>query len=97
MSVIDDYKFRKGGAVGCSQSYFLLKQTTCCGKQCVQDDELWELYWDPSDLSGPKSLLHRENEPGLSCPFCLAKDWNLREITDLNGVSSDWRWATIER
>ncbi len=97
MSVIDHYKVYKGGTVGCPESYFLLMRTTCCDKQCVEDDELCELYIDPADLSHPISLLHGKDEPGISCPFCSAEDWDLDEITELNRVSPEWRWAAVER
>ena len=50
MGVIDKYRFEHRGGHGCSNSDYLLHKTTCCGSFCVEDDELLDLYIDPTDL-----------------------------------------------
>ena len=94
MSVIDKYEFESRGASGCSNSDYHLHRTTCCGRFCVEDDELSDLYLDPSDLSKHISLLRVPTDTNpFPCPFCGGINWELVEVAELSAVPEPWRWA----
>lgn len=92
MGIIDKYKFEQGGDVGCSNSDYHLRQTTCCKAYCVEDGELSDLYLDPSDLLKKVSLLAPDCPD--ACPLCGSLQWNLtNEVLHLELVPEDWKWA----
>ena len=77
MSIIDNDKMRIAGAL-VANSYFRQHYTGCCGKFCVEDDELLTLYLSPTDFSR-----HIHLASGTACPFCQQGDWTLNEIHEL--------------
>ncbi len=92
MGIIDKYRFEHQGNFGCSNSDYHLRRTTCCESYCVEDDELSDLYLDPSDLSKRISLL-TTNYP-VPCPFCGSLQWDLAdEVLDFGMVPDNWKWA----
>lgn len=96
MGIIDKYKFEHRGGVGCSNSDYHLRQTTCCKAYCVEDDELSDLYLDASDLSRRVSLLTPDCPD--ACPYCGSLQWDLTsEVLDLELIPEDWRWACHKR
>jgi len=97
MSVIEHYKFVKNGAWDCGNSHFVLKSTSCCDKQCVEDEEICTLYVNALDLTQQVSLLRSPSEPRLACPFCRAANWDLKEVEGLSMVAAEWEWAALER
>lgn len=92
MGIIDKYLFEKRGAHGCSNSDYLLHRTTCCGRTCVEDNELLELYVDPDDLNRRVTL----RGDVVACPFCGSVKWNLEEILDVADIPDEWRWACFK-
>jgi hypothetical protein len=98
MGVIDKYRFESRGGGGCSNSDYHLHRTTCCGGFCVEDDELSDLYLDPSDLSKRVSLLRGSaDDSPFPCPLCGAGAWDLVEEEELSAVPASWRWACCAR
>lgn len=98
VGMIDKYRFESSGALGCSNSDYHLKRTTCCQGFCVEDDELSDLYVDPNDLTRRISLLRDRTERGpFPCPLCGADAWELIEVDDLADVPESWRWACSSR
>jgi hypothetical protein len=89
MGAVDKCRFEKKGGHGCSNSFYLLDRTTCCGRFRVEDGELHDLYFDPTDLD--RRIILRDS-PQL-CPFCRASEWDLIEVDDLNEVPVEWQWA----
>ena len=89
MGVIDRYRFEKRGGFGCSNSDYHLHRTTCCGGYVVEDDELLDLYFDPTDLSRRIDLW----EPPKPCPLCGAVEWDFTEVEELADVPESWGWA----
>jgi hypothetical protein len=88
MSLIDKHTFERRSRSGCSNSDYQLCRTDCCGRFGVEDDELLDFYFDPSDLSQ-----HVFMERGTPCPFCSAKNWGFEEIDDFAEMPAEWRWA----
>ena len=97
MAIIDKYKFEHEGATGCSDSDYHLRQTTCCEAWCVEDDELSDLYLDPTDLSKKVSLLTISGVP-VPCPFCGSLNWHLTdEVLDVVLIPESWKWLCFKR
>ena len=88
MSLIDNYAFESRSRSGCSNSDYQLCRTECCGRYGVEDDELLDFYFDPTDLSRHVFL-----EKGTPCPFCGAQAWGRIEIDDFAEMPAEWRWA----
>jgi hypothetical protein len=98
MGVIDKYRFENQGGGGCSNLDYRLHRTSCCGRYCVEDYELSDLYLDSADLSRRVSLLrHRSDTSPFLCPMCWAADWDLAEVQELAEVPEEWRWACHPR
>ena len=98
MGVIDKNRFEKQGGGGCSNSDYHLHRTTCCGRHCVEDYELSDLYLDPNDLSIKVSLLGSGTDTfPWPCPLCGKAEWDLVEIQELYEVPKEWRWACVTR
>ena len=97
MFTIDKHVFEKAGAIGCSDSSYRVVIVKCCGRQVVEDEELSELYFDPTDLSRKLSLLGAHGENQLRCPLCRATDWSLAPVDDVVDVSEEWRWTCPSR
>jgi hypothetical protein len=94
MGIVDKYRFEKRSGGGCSNSDYKLHQSTCCGGYFIEDDELSDLYFDPTDISRRVSLLREPTDPRpFPCPLCGAVEWNLVEVQDLDEVPDQWRWA----
>ena len=93
MFFLEQDAFEKAGASGCSNSAYRVATLTCCDRQVVEDDELSDLYFDPTDLSRKVSLLGTRDEPPRACPLCRATDWDLVPIDDVADVADEWRWA----
>lgn len=93
MSVIDKVRFETRGARGCSNSDYRLCQATCCGRYCVEDEELGDLYLDPADLGRTVSLLGAQGDLPPPCPMCGAPEWDLTEVRELPDVPASWTWA----
>jgi hypothetical protein len=97
MGVIANHRFEARTKGGCSNSEYLLSRTTCCGRYCVEDAELCQLYTDPDRLDSVVLLLRSPDEPPILCPFCGSTDWDLSRIDGLDQVPATWRWACCER
>ncbi len=93
MPTIAKHVFDKRGASGCSNSDYHVGVLTCCGRQVVEDDELADMYFDPTDLSRKLSLLRSHDAPAMPCPLCRAIDWDFVPVDDIQDVSEEWRWA----
>jgi hypothetical protein len=89
MYLIDKSIFESRSKLGCSNSDYRLCRTLCCNRCGVEDDELLDFYFDPSDLSRQVSVYYEEP----ACPFCGAKPWDYVEITDPAEVPAEWHWA----
>jgi hypothetical protein len=97
MAIIDKYKFEHGGGVGRSNSDYHLRRTNCCESWCVEDDELSDLYLDPTDLTKKISLLTTPGVP-IACPFCGSFKWGLSEkVLDVAQIPESWKWACYKR
>jgi hypothetical protein len=88
MSLIDKHTFEAASHSGCSNSDYQLCRTDCCGRFGIEDDELLDFYFDPTDFSR-----HIFLERGAVCPFCGVKDFQLQEIDDFAEMPAEWRWA----
>jgi hypothetical protein len=93
MFSLEQHVFEKAGASGCSNSTYRVVTLTCCNRQVVEDDELSDLYFDPTALSRKVSLLRTRDAPPLACPLCGATRWDLVPVEDVADVSGEWRWA----
>lgn len=94
MGMIDKRKFEQVGGVGCSNSDYHLRRTTCCGSYGVEDAELSDLYIDPGDLSKRLSLLVVDSSP-MPCPFCGSLDWDTNDVLELIDIPPAWRrWCS---
>jgi hypothetical protein len=93
ISVLDHHRFKERGAYDCGNSHFVLKAVTCCGRQCVEDEELTELFIDPFDLSKTFSLHLSSPYEQLPCPFCGSVEWDLVLIDDVLAIAPEWKWA----
>jgi hypothetical protein len=93
MLYLDQHVFEKAGASGCSNSAYRVVTLTCCDRQVVEDDELSDLYFDPTDLSRKVSLLGTRDAPPIACPLCRATDWEMLPVEEIADVSGRWRWA----
>lgn len=91
MCTVDQSIFRQ---YGIDNSHFVLMRTTCCERGAVEDDELNNLFFVPSDLSVKVSLLYSPAEsPPPACPLCGAYEWDLAEIRSQSEVPEEWRWV----
>ena len=88
VSLIDKYAFESRSRSGCSNSDYQLCQTECCGRFGVEDDELLDFYFDPTDLTRHIFIGH-----DVSCPFCGKQGWDFIEIDDFAEMPAEWRWA----
>jgi hypothetical protein len=88
VSLIGKYAFESRSRSGCSNSYYQLCRTECCGRFGVEDDELLDFYFDPADLSR-----HIFIGQDVSCPFCGKQDWDFVEIETFAEMPAEWRWA----
>ena len=88
MSLIDKYEFESRSHSGCSNSDYQLCRTECCGRFGVEDDELLDFYFDPTDFSRRVFL-----EKGVRCPFCGAQGLRHVEVEDFAEMPAEWRWA----
>jgi hypothetical protein len=94
MAIIDKYKFEHHGGVGCSNSGYHLRRTKCCESYYVEDNELFDIYIDPNDLSKRIS----SPEWPLPCPFCGSLDWwDSFEVLDVVDIPDAWRRVCHER
>jgi len=93
MGTVDKYVFEKRGASGCSNSDYHIAVLTCCGRQVVEDHELSDLYFDPTDPSRKVSLLGPPDAPADPCPLCRATDWDFVPVDRIEDVAAEWRWA----
>lgn len=91
MRVIDKDKFENRGGYGCSNSDYGLLRATCCGRFGVEDCELHDFYFDPTDLT--KRIRLWEND---ACPYCSAAEWDLKAIDASDNVPDEWKWACSE-
>jgi hypothetical protein len=92
MGVIDKSKFESRCSAGCSNSDYHLHRTTCCRGFCVEDDELLQLYFDPTDSTKWIWLVE-----GCICPICGSQNWSLVEVERTEDVPKEWKWATNEQ
>jgi len=88
MRLVDKVAFESRSGAGCSNSDYELYRTECCRRFGVQDDELLQFYFDPTDLTATLFV-----ERGTRCPFCGARDWSLELIEDLTLIPPEWSWA----
>ena len=96
MRIVDKYRFESRSRGGCSNSDYLLQRTSCCGRYCVEDDELSDLYFDSGDPSRRITLLRLPSDPPIPCPCCGALEWELREVTAIGEAPEEWSWAYHE-
>ena len=97
MGVIDNHRFEARSGGGCNNSEYLLSRTTCCGRNCVEDAEMCQLYTDSERLDMRVFLLQSPGEVPNPCPFCGAAEWDLSRVDALDQVPAAWRWACCER
>lgn len=98
MGIIDKLSFERKGALGCSDSDYCVQRATCCGTHFVEDVELSELYFDPTDLTRRVSLWRASSDArSLPCPSCGASEWDMEEVEELAAVPEPWRWACPAR
>ena len=90
ISVLDHYVFRAKGALD-ANSHYVLMASNCCSRQCVVDEEIDRLYFDPSNLGRYIDLAYDSQ-----CPYC-SKELLLVAIEELSAVSGEWKWAALER
>ncbi len=88
MSTIDNIVFEKAGARGCSNSGYNLVETTCCHSYMVEDDELNDVYFDPSNLGNVIEATYSG-----SCPICGANDWDYIQLNEWPREPTNWQWA----
>jgi hypothetical protein len=88
MRRIDNAKFEQRGGSSCSNSYFVLRRTTCCGSFGVEDEELLTFFFDSKDLARRIELFGDEKV----CPICGADRWDLTEVND-DSWPDEWKWA----
>jgi len=88
MTLIDKSIFESRTNSGCSNSDYRLCRTACCGSFGVQDDELLDFYFDPTDLTR-RIFIGKET----LCPFCDKRDWDFIEVDDFREIPREWRWA----
>ena len=77
---IKERKFVSRGGVLYGDDDFVVVELSCCGTQCLYNEETLQLYLDPRNLKTPHLLI--EGEPTPACPGCGATDWEFGD-TDL--------------
>src|SRR4051794_14865342 len=84
MVTLESKVLEKRGARGCSNSDYRVALLTCCDRQVVEDQELSDLYFDPTDLSRKVSLLGPPGAAPEPCPLCRARDWDFVLVDNLS-------------
>ncbi|QDU28448.1 hypothetical protein ETAA8_35480 [Anatilimnocola aggregata] len=95
MAIIDKLSFESRSRGGCSNSHYVLCQTTCCDAYCLQDEELSNLYFDPTDPPRKISLLGVDQQ-AIDCPRCMAKEWDYTIVDQLAEIPKAWGWAAAK-
>ena len=88
MGTIDKYLVENAGARGCGDSDYNLAITTCCGTYVIEDDELHDVYFDPTNLSKVVGVEELER-----CPVCLKKEWDYTVFAEWPRKETPWMWA----
>jgi hypothetical protein len=84
----DKQEVERRGALGCNNSDYHIRRTTCCNSCCVEDEELHNLFFDTKDLTKKVPLWNEE-----PCPVCGSAVWDLLDVDTCAAVSEAWRWA----
>ena len=71
---MDKKSFEDWSGSGCSNSYYVVLVTTCCGAFVVEDLELGDLYCNPDDARNVVKTWETGN-----CPLCGAESWDCVE------------------
>ena len=88
MALIDKYIFEARSGAGCSNSDYHLCRMECCGGFGVEDIELLDFYFDPTDLR--RRIFLGQEGP---CPICGKQDWDFVKVDDFAEMPPEWRWA----
>jgi hypothetical protein len=86
--MVNKHTFEQRGAKGSVDSYYILSRTSCCGNVGVQDIELHEFYYDPTNLKKVVNAYY-----SLDCPFCYKYRWELSEVSNVTDLPMPWAWA----
>ncbi|CAA0104246.1 Uncharacterised protein [BD1-7 clade bacterium] len=82
---IDKIGFESSSSKGCSSSHYTFMKTNCCARVGVEDLELSEFYFDPSDLTKSVNLFEE-----LTCPFCQSGSWELAPLNSYEVPGTEW-------
>jgi len=85
---INKFKFKSRSQKGCSNSYYILMRTNCCGRVGVEDVELSEFYFDAKEPDRSVNLFEE-----LTCPYCDSGSWDTKDVDPREEVPGEWVWA----
>ena len=93
---INDTLFEKNGGIVCGDDDFVLVTLSCCGCQCLYNEEILDLYIDPENLT--KRYFLSSTEPTPKCLNCGSTDWEFSNYgLNIETVKkSRWAWLLNE-
>ncbi|MBN2545997.1 MAG: hypothetical protein JXB50_09375 [Spirochaetes bacterium] len=83
MSLINKEKFEKNKDYEFKESVYELCKTDCCGKFCIKDSKILELFINPKDFN-EVILINKD----AKCPFCGVDKFKIVEIKDFNEIQN---------